>query len=219
MNARDMTLQASFPTIEMPRFEPLPPLARPGERLVVGSNGLFLEISRPWIHLVRRIAAFNVPTAIPYGAVVAATDFRCGRVPPDLVEAFARLAREAFPLETAAWVVWNENTLQFRLQRLTLPLQGPNRLEYERPRLPAGDHIVIDCHSHGAHGAGFSPTDDADDRFDVKLAAVLGHCNRPRMSVAMRLCAKGIFETFHKLPAAWRSAADRDHETPETLHP
>jgi PRTRC genetic system protein A len=205
MNPFDQALQQSFPSVMVPKREPLEPLDKPGERLVIAANGIFLEILRPWARIVRRIAEYRVATAIPYGSYEEATALRCGPVPPDLIAAFYRQTRLALPNETGAWIVWHAGTGQFRLVPLTPISHSPGHLLYERPVLNGSEHLVVDCHSHGAGSAHFSRTDNDDDRHDVKFALVLGNCDR-EPSTAMRLCAKGVFEKFEQLPAPWANA-------------
>ncbi|MEW6342991.1 MAG: PRTRC system protein A [Pseudomonadota bacterium] len=202
MNRFDQALQQSFPSVMVPMREPLAPLVKPGERLVIAANGVFLEIVRPWIRLVRRIAEYRVATAIPYGTYDEVTERRCGAVAPELIAAFYRQTREALPNETGAWIVWHAETGEFRLVPLTPIEHSPGHLVYERPVLSAEEHLVVDCHSHGASSAYFSRTDNGDDRHDVKFALVLGNCDR-EPSTALRLCAKGVFEKFEQLPAPW----------------
>jgi PRTRC genetic system protein A len=209
MNPFDQALQQSFPSVMVPKREPLAPLDKAGERLLIAANGVFLEIVRPWIRLVRCIAEYRVATAIPYGMYEEATELRCGPVPPELIAAFYRQTREALPNETGAWIVWRAGTGRFRLVPLTPIAHSPGHLLYERPVLNAGEHLVVDCHSHGAGDAFFSRTDNDDDRHDVKFALVLGNCNR-EPSTALRLCAKGVFEKFEQLPAPWAASLEAE---------
>jgi PRTRC genetic system protein A len=59
MNVLDTTLQQSFPTVMVPRREPVAEMQAAGERLLMAENGVFLEIRRNWISLVRQIAQFH----------------------------------------------------------------------------------------------------------------------------------------------------------------
>ncbi|MBN3785668.1 PRTRC system protein A [Burkholderia sp. Ac-20353] len=205
MNPIDTVLQQSFPSVMVPSREPVEPMARAGERLLIASDGVYLEILRPWIHLVRRIAQYEVSTAIPYERVEEKTALLCGQIPAELVADFHAMARAALPNEVGAWIVWNSATLAFRIVGLSSLSHGPGHLVYERPKLADGEWLVVDCHSHGAGAAFFSRTDNQDDRHDVKFALVLGHCDRTP-SVALRLCAKGIFETFERALESWAAA-------------
>ncbi|KND57497.1 hypothetical protein BVER_05791 [Candidatus Burkholderia verschuerenii] len=207
LNAGDAALQRSFPSVMVPRREPVAPMLAAGERLLIGENGVFIEINLPWLSVVRRIAHYTVPTAIPYGRVVESTVLRCGAVPPELIGNFVSMARAEYPLETGAWIVWNVETGQFRLAPVNLLVQGTGSLKYERPELDSGELCVIDCHSHGAHPAFFSSTDNEDDRHETKFAFVVGNCAAAMPSMAMRLCAKGIFEDVERVPNSWYAAA------------
>jgi PRTRC genetic system protein A len=202
MNPVDIALQGSFPSVMVPTREPVVPMSGPGERLLIASNGVFLEISRPWIRIVRRLASFEWRTPVPYGAVTEQTNLRCGSVPAELVAQFARMAYSALPNEAGAWIVWDEVTGRFQLVPLNALSHGPGYLHYERPRLREGEWLVLDCHSHGQSAAFFSAADDRDDEHDVKFALVLGRCHM-RPSVALRLCAKGRFEVASEVPLNW----------------
>lgn len=209
MNAGDMALQRSFPTVMVPRREPVAPMLAAGERLLIGENGVFIEIDLPWLSVVRRIAAYTVPTAIPYGKVVESTVLRCGPVPPGLVGQFADLARLAHPMETGAWIVWSTTRKQFRLAPVVVLSQSTGSLIYGRPQLGPDEVRIVDCHSHGGHPAYFSTTDNEDDRHDVKFALVVGNCGSNVPSMALRLCAKGIFEDVERVPSTWYAAVMR----------
>ncbi|MEM5314154.1 PRTRC system protein A [Paraburkholderia sp. JHI869] len=207
MNQIDFALQLSFPSVMVPTREPVVPMAWPGERLLIASNGVFLEINRPWIRLVRRLGSFEWRTAVPYGEAAELTELPCGSVPAELVAEFARMARAALPNEAGAWIVWEAATGLFRLVPLPSLSHSPAHLSYDRPQLRDREWLVIDCHSHGRGDAYFSGTDDRDDQHDVKFALVLGHCHRTP-SVALRLCAKGRFEPAQTIPQKWLTALE-----------
>ena len=73
MHPADAALQQSFPSVLVPRFGALAPMERSGERLLIAANGIFLEIVRPWLRVVRRLGTFQYRTAIPYGEAVEVT--------------------------------------------------------------------------------------------------------------------------------------------------
>ena len=209
MNPIDHVLQESFPSVMVPAREPVAPMTQPGERLLIAADGVYLEVLRSWIHVVRRIARYEVKTAVPYGLVNEATELLCGPVPPTLVAEFSRMARAALPNEGGAWIVWDGVTRLFRLTPFAALSHGPGHLVYERPELRDGESVVVDCHSHGAGAAFFSRTDNDDDRHDVKFAFVLGNCDR-RPSTALRLCVKGILQKMKDIPEAWQCALDSE---------
>lgn len=206
MHPTDVVLQQSFPSIMVPRKSKVIPMERPGERLLIAANGVFLEILRPWLRAIRCLGSYQHRTAIPYGNVEEVTELRCGRIPAELIGQFALMARRAMPKETMAWVVWNAASGVFRLVPVRLLEHSPSHLKYERPQLEDGDVLVLDCHSHGAFQAAFSRTDDTDDRHDVKFAFVIGNCGSPVPTMALRLCAKSIFDRVQSVPDAWHHA-------------
>ncbi|RZT29086.1 PRTRC system protein A [Cupriavidus agavae] len=207
MHPADIALQQSFPSVMVPRFGQLAPMARPGERLLIAANGVFLEIVRPWLRVVRLLGTFQHRSPIPYGDVAEETELQCGRVPGELIGEFAAMARAAHPKETGAWIVWNAASGAFRLVSVGILEHSGGHLKYQRPVLADGDVVVVDCHSHGNHPAFFSATDDEDDRHDVKFAFVIGNCAAHAPSMALRLCAKGIFEAVERVPNEWYTAA------------
>jgi PRTRC genetic system protein A len=85
-------------------------------------------------------------------------------------------------------------------------LSSYGSLKYEPPALAGEEQLVMDCHLHGKHPAYFSSADNEDDRHDVKMALVIGNCDRPNPSIAARLCATGLFEETEHVPRAWYQA-------------
>ncbi|CAG9255081.1 conserved hypothetical protein [Paraburkholderia unamae] len=209
MNPVDLVLRGSFPSVMVPTREPVELMKAPGERLLIASNSVFLEINRPWIRLVRRLASFEWSTPVPYGEAMELTELPCGAVPAELVVEFARMARLALPNEVGAWIVWDELAKRFRLVPLPALSHGPGHLHYERPDLREGEWLVVDCHSHGSGQAYFSATDNRDDQHDVKFALVLGRCHR-QPTISLRLCAKGRFELAGEVPLKWVAALAGD---------
>ncbi|SAL50269.1 hypothetical protein AWB64_05311 [Caballeronia sordidicola] len=209
MNAADSVLQRSFPTVMVPRREPVGPMASAGERLLVAENGVFLEISLPWISLVRRVASFTAPVPLPYGSVAEHTNLICGRVPEELIGEFVAMARAAYPNETGSWIVWSTRTHQFRLLPVVILSQSDGSLKYDRPERHDDEVLIIDCHSHGRHPAYFSGTDNEDDKHDIKFSLVVGNCASHVPSFAFRLCAKGMFEEVERVPDAWYRVSKR----------
>lgn len=178
MTTMDEILQRQFPTVLMPRYGTLEPLAQTGDRFVLGADALKLEISRPWVHAVVDLTPARFARSLPYGkAPPDSITLRCGVIPRALMDAFAERARQACPYEVGAWIVWDENTRVFSLVELRALSHSPVHLYYEAPELPDGVWLVVDAHSHGEGRAGFSPTDDADDAGAVKFAMVYGRAH------------------------------------------
>lgn len=190
LDIRDTILQSTVPTIMVPKFGELVPLQENGHRFLSTSDGLWIEIRRPWIHLVLP-AATQDTYAMPYGNLQKKVELTMGKVPRELVDRFIEDARREAPLECAAWIVWNETTGEFDYRWLEPLEQGPAHVKFTRPTLSANEHLIIDLHSHGHIGACFSPEDDQDDRDEVKIAYVLGSFDKPEITFKARLCTMG----------------------------
>ena len=63
MNALDGILQSQVPAVMVPRYEPLEPIRPDSHRYLVASDGLYLQVDRPWIHGIFKISdtAFPLP--------------------------------------------------------------------------------------------------------------------------------------------------------------
>lgn len=185
----DRFLASDCPVITMPHDSgAFTPLRSPGHRLIVAGNGLYKEVRRAWLHAIVRLA----PATTPFGALNQQLCMPFS-VPEGLLTDFLEQARLAAPNETAAWIVWNEQTGVLRLLPMQYDQVTPVFLRIQRPVLPDGEHLVIDLHSHHTMSAKFSSTDDKDDitSNDVKLAGVVGTIDT-RPSWNFRMCLEGI---------------------------
>lgn len=193
LNPHDQILQRTCPTIMVPRFEPLRPLANNGHRFLVAQDGLWLEVKRPWLHLVWPVAENHHQVAMPYGSLEPKVSFLCPGIPGSLIKRFTDDARAALPNEFAAWITWNEQTKAFAYRPLTSTSAGPAHLKLDRPVLGEQEHLVMDVHSHATMKAFFSKEDNRDDAGEVKLSVVFGRLGSDQsMSSKIRLCANGV---------------------------
>lgn len=192
MDIRDVVLQNAVPLVMVPRFSELEPMSAPGHRFLAASNGLWLEVMRPWLHL-RLPLALQDCVAMPYGELSQIVSMRFGKIPRKLVFEFVEMAARAVPNETAACITWDEKTGNLMLKQLKEINAGTGHIHYERPRLGDTEHLVVDLHSHGRHPAFFSSQDDRDDRGDVKIAGVVGYCDKETVAMQFRLCALGKY--------------------------
>lgn len=192
MDPRDVVLQSVAPTVMVPLHGALEPLQRPGHRFLAAGNGEWLEVRRSWLHARTQILPAT-PVAKPYGCLSDLIEWRIPAVPVKLFELFAAMARTACPNEAAAWIAWSENTGAFSLKPVGVRSATSGSIHFDRPRLEDDEHLVVDLHSHGNGGAYFSATDNEDDRGEVKISVVLGHCDKDAFSTAMRLCLLGKF--------------------------
>lgn len=192
MDKRDLALQAVTPMVPVPRFSELEPMVVSGHRFLAASNGLWLEVMRPWLHL-RLPLALQDSVAMPYGEVSRVINLKFGKISREPVFEFVGLAAKAIPNETAACITWDEETGLLELKKVKEIDAGPEHVHYERPRLGEKEHLVVDIHSHGRLPAFFSAQDDHDDKGDVKIAGVVGYCDQSNVAMQFRLCALGLY--------------------------
>lgn len=193
----DVALYDSAPTLAVPKHAQFEALQEIGHRFLASADGLFVEIRRPWLHLIRQVSKFPAEgPRPPYGTIAETCELTFGRLPAalPLIAGFAAEALDSLPNEHAAWIVWNDQSQLLEYIALKPSEASPGHIKYERPQLAAHLSLVIDIHSHGASPAFFSATDDQDDRGEVKFACVVGNLGEEGSlpSIAMRLCALGL---------------------------
>jgi PRTRC genetic system protein A len=185
---KDRLLQLDLPVVTMPHaIGSFQPLQITGHRLVLAGNGLFKEIRRPWLYARFRLAELETP----FGETSTVFEIKA-QIPASLLDRFLEQAHRHAPVETAAWIVWDENTQQVEYVELGMPVATYSKLTIERPLLPAGKHLILDLHSHHRMTAKFSSTDDADDRASgfVTVSGVVGTIHtEPTWN--FRMCLEG----------------------------
>ncbi|AMU14865.1 jamm isopeptidase [Burkholderia cenocepacia] len=192
----DVALFDSAPIVAVPKHAKFVPLQDVGHRFLATAEGIFVEVRRPWLHVIQLLTKLpeNSPRP-PYGLIMPKIELSFGRlgVAIPFVQGFAEEARAALPNEHAAWIVWDAEAQKLEYKALHVTTSSPGSIAFERPDLPPHQSLAIDLHSHGTGPAFFSGTDDADDAGEVKISGVLGGLgdgNTP--SVAFRLCVLGI---------------------------
>lgn len=200
----DIALFDSAPTVAIPKHAQFAPLAEVGHRFLMTAEGVFVEVRRPWLHVIQQLAKHgDTGPRPPYGNVEPKIDLAFGRLGAALPHlcAFAEEARTAMPNEHAAWVVWNHDTQALEYKALRVSNATPGAITYERPALAPHESLAIDLHSHGTAPAYFSEQDNADDAGEVKISAVIGGLGEGGTpSVSFRLCVLGLFVPL-KVPA------------------
>ncbi len=187
----DVILQSSRPTLPVPLHGYLGEMTEDGDRLLLASNGIFMEVRRPWVHASVRIAA-PLPVAVPWGKARAFTKLICGQPPQHLLMQFICFARQVSPLECAAILTWREDGT-WKLRILESEFATDSYLKFVRPALDEGEHFVVDVHSHGKYDAFFSDTDDIQDsNGELKIAGVYGFVSRSVPLVSWRFCNNGL---------------------------
>ena len=99
----DILLQ-SFPLLPVPGSGCVPAPLMFGTRYLVGADGLYREVTLPWLHAVVPMAPICLART-PYGHIEPSITFRCGPLPLDLLREFKALedgSRKPLVLATAA---------------------------------------------------------------------------------------------------------------------
>lgn len=207
---RDLALQAICPCVPVPRFGVLADLA-PGQRTLIGRNGVFLEVRRPWLRCVLKLADLPASPPPPYGEVRERIEFSFGVIPLALLEQFIAQGRAHLPNEVAGALIYNASTRRLRLQVHESIEAGPAGVRYRQPDLAADESLAVDLHTHGRLRAFWSSTDDEDDQ-GVKVCGVFGSLHRERPSAAFRLAVNGAFKG---LAHPWQEEATGDLDLAE----
>lgn len=117
------------------------------------------------------------------------------QVPRSLYRQFLAIAQRQ-PLVEQAGFITIDTEHRFKFQQVDTIESSASRIKYRCPRLLPGEDVVVDLHSHALDHAFFSDEDDEDDNEMVKFSVVVGNCDRPVPSIAVRLCALGKFITI-----------------------
>lgn len=191
----DQALLAAAPIAAVPRHAPFHPLQENGHRFLLAADGLHLEVRRPWLHFIHRLAE-SPNVAIPYGAIEkkCALDFgTIGSALPQMKE-FATKAKADAPIEAAASLLWDHAARTWRIAYPeVMGAASASRIQYHQVEVGENESLAIDLHSHGHLAAFFSDTDDADDRGAVKISAVFGNLDTDKPTVAFRMCVLGLY--------------------------
>jgi PRTRC genetic system protein A len=203
VDRRDAALQAICPCTPVPKFGDLGS-AGAGQRVLVAADGVFLEVTRPWLRCVLRLAGIPSTPPLPYGSMKESIRFTFGVIPIDLLEAFAEHGRRHLPNEVAGALVHDALSNTLRLVIHESITAGPGGVAYRMPNLAPSESIAVDLHTHGRYRACWSTTDDADDQ-GVKVCGVFGSLHRGRPTAAFRLAVNGAFRA---LAHPWQESAE-----------
>lgn len=190
MDMVDQAILTTFPLLAVGRSAGCEPATESGIRYLAASDGLWREVNLPWIRVLHPLATTILP--LPYGQLQMVVDVKCGPVPVELIRDFNTMARAAAPREIAAALIWNEATEMWRLAERPAISSSAEDIHYREVDLHAGDHLVVDMHSHGHYPAFFSGEDDRDDAGTMRFSLVVGSFNNEQPSAKMRLCMAGI---------------------------
>lgn len=203
----DAALWDSAPTVAVPKYALFEALKDVGHRFLATVEGLFVEVRRPWLHFIHPIAPIgDKAPRPPYGKIERKCEMAFGKLSAALpmIRAFAQEAAENLPNEHAGWIVWNDLAQVLDYVPIVADTASSGSVTFRRPELGAHQTLVVDLHSHGTGPAFFSPTDDADDFGEVKLACVIGTLGQEGQlpSIQLRLCVLGLSIPVKLDPAA-----------------
>lgn len=220
MSALDKALQAACPCVMVPRYDDLALLSDDSHRFLIGGSALHVEVRRPWLHAILKVV--DVPVPLPYGT------------PPSLfaihlhqralvggLQHFIRRAREASPIEHAAWLTFDPTQGAVGYVEPEVISRSEGHIQYHRPDATPTCLPVVDCHSHGTAPAFFSATDERDDSTDdAKLAFVVGDLDKAVPSIKMRFVGFGLSVDLsawcesicHNIDSSNEPATDKDFD-------
>lgn len=201
---RDEALQRACPVIAAPLFGVLPAMEN-GQRVIVASNGVFVQVKRDWLDCVEHLGGIDAAMPLPYGEITPIIRFTFGTIPIALLDGFIAAGRAGLPNEIAGGLIYSAARATLRLA-IYEPLHSTaHGVEYRMPPLARDESVAVDLHSHGRLPAFWSATDDLDDR-SVKVAGVFGNLDGERPSAAFRLVLNGM---YRPLAHPWQAAAPR----------
>ena len=203
IDPRDEALQRACPVLAAPLFGVLPAMEN-GQRVIVASNGVFVQVKRDWLDCVERMGGIDAGLPLPYGEVTPSIQFAFGTIPVVLLEAFIAAGRAGLPNEIAGGLIYSAQRHTLRLAIYESVRSTAHGIEYRLPLLAGDESIAVDLHTHGLLPAFWSATDDRDDR-SVKVTGVFGNLDREPPSAAFRLVLNGM---YRPLAHPWDTAAD-----------
>lgn len=198
LDSRDAALQQTCPCVSMPMFGVLPRLDA-GQRMLLGRNGVFLQMRTPWLDCTTRVGQLAERLPLPYGDVVERIAFSFGAIPIRLLERFIEVARAALPDEIAGALIYDEHTQTLALRIHEGLDVGRGHVRYRIGYLDEGEVLAVDLHSHGRLGAFWSADDDRDDN-GVRVCGVFGNLDHATPMAKFRLVLNGHYVT---LPSPW----------------
>ena len=187
----DAMVLNNFPVVVAKHSQHIEEPAVHRQRYIVGRQGLYREVSTPWLLSRALVAATDMPT--PYGEVEQVATLKCVSPPADLWREFIAYAKTVSPVECAGLMIWNVNTGCWRLAIREVTHASSDRVDYMEPTLVDDEIAVVDVHSHGLYSAYFSSLDNQDDIGSIKVSAVIGRLDQESPEVAIRLvCIESI---------------------------
>lgn len=185
-SAIDKAVSLAMPIVGVPHASPLLPVEIGKQRLLVASDGLYVEARSPMLHVRWKVADAQTP----YGSLTAILCPTNCSLPYALVREFVGASMRSSTVEIAATIEGTD--ISHRLRFLDPISSGAGHVSYS-DRDTDDDALLVDMHSHGAFEARFSAQDDESDRSrrGPYVAIVIGNCNTSQPRMVARIVAAG----------------------------
>lgn len=195
---RDLLLLSMATVAVVPKHSAFAPLEDNGHRFLLADDGTYLEVRRPWLYVVHRLAQ-QTAVAMPFGAIEPCTQLAFGRISQIVpqIQRFTASAIRELPNEHADMLVWNRIDESLSDLNVSISRATPGSLIYECRPLDDHESLAVDIHSHGVAPAFYSATDNQDDFGSVKLSVVIGDLDKIQPSIVVRLCLLGLYLPIH----------------------
>lgn len=210
LTIKDRLLLDQMPVLAVPPESKLGRLNKNGQRLLIGANGIFIEIRRDWLYAVRRCGGLHGMLQTPFGTVTECTELAGQTIPRRLVDSFIEEARRVSPLEIGGIITYDIERGEWALRMNRSVSASPTSLRYELPDLRANEHRVVDLHSHGEGQAFLSSKDKLDTRGTTAVVMVAGKVSDAALEVIAYLYLNGMPD-----PIPWSDGGDIDAATAE----
>jgi len=166
-----------------------------GQRTLIARNGVFVQVSLPWLDCTVQIGSLPAAPPLPYGELTERISFRFGVIPVVLLQEFIAQGRAGLPNEIAGGLIYCSASCALRLQVYDPLEAAPLGIRYSMPHLGPDELIAVDLHTHGEVAASWSLTDDADD-LSTKVCGVFGDLAELTPSAKFRLVVNGFYKAL-----------------------
>ena len=200
--ALDKIVARDWPTLVVPHeIAAFEPLHKPGQRILLAAQGLFLEVRTSFIHAI--VPKTGVP--LPYGQITPKITLQ-QIVAKQIRAQFEQYAADCYPMEAAAWATAvPEGAGEQCFVKLAVESASSGHITYRRPaRGEYTGELLADIHSHPIGPGEFSRQDDRDDldSKETRLAMLLDMSQTPPQWLVRVLVAGVPFFEGGTIPIA-----------------
>ena len=183
-----------------------------GQRAIVASNGVFVQVKRDWLDCVERLGGIDAAMPLPYGKMTPSVRFTFGTIPIALLDAFIAAGRAGLPNEIAGGLIYShsEPRCGSRSMSRCTALRTASSIGC-RPS-PATRALPWTCTLTESCPHSGRPRTTWTTR-SVKVAGVFGNLDREQPSAAFRLVLNGM---YRPLAHPWQAAAAQPVDSNES---